>query len=185
MVGVEVVATDGELVLRQQSPEDLDRQMEAVDDAQIDWLWEPGHRELWEAMSPAEQREHQRRHLETVHASFGPGPKWCFSVDTPDASYVVYIDCDLSNPHVPAGQANISYTCHPAYRGRGYTTRAVRLVCDFLRERTMASEAYIVVEPENRPSLGVARAVGAVERDRFVDEHGRTLIRHVLSLRGC
>ena len=179
-----MVATDGELVFRQQSPADLDRQMEAVDDAQIDWLWEPGHRELWEAMSPVEQREHQRRHLQAVHDSFGPGPKWCFSVDAPDAPYVVYVDCDLANPHVPAGQANISYTCHPAFRGRGYTARAVRLVCDFLRKRTTASEAFIIVAEGNRASLGVARAVGAVERDRFVDEHGRTMIRHVLSLRG-
>jgi RimJ/RimL family protein N-acetyltransferase len=181
MAGLEVVATDGELVLRQQSLADLDRHMEAVDDAQIDWLWEPGHRELWEAMSSVEQREHQRRHLQAVHDSFGSGPKWCFSVDTPDAAYVVYIDCDLANPHVPTGQANISYTCHPTFRGRGYTARAVRLVCDFLRERTTASEAFIVVQRDNRASLG---AVGAVEQDRFVDEHGRTMIRHVLSLRG-
>lgn len=180
---LEIVATDGALVLRQLGPGDLDRHLEAVDDQQIHWLWEPGDGDSWNGLSSSQQREHQRRWLQAVHDSFGPGPKWCFGVDAPAAAYVVYIDCDLENPHVPAGTANISYTCHPAYRRMGYTTAAVRLACSFLRERTAASEAYIVVDAENQASLGVARAVGALEQDRFVDDRGRTKIRHVLNLR--
>lgn len=183
--GTTPLFSDGLLTLRRQHPDDLEMQLEAVDDEQIDWLWEAGHRAEWQRMSVAEQREHQRRHLQAVHDSFGPGPKWCFSVDALDVRYVVYIDCDLANPHVPLGEANISYTCHPAHRGKGYTTRAVRLVCMFLLRHTNASEAHIVVDARNAVSLGVARAAGAVERERFRDAEGRTKVRHVINLRGA
>src|SRR5205085_1038824 len=120
-----------------------------IDDAQIDWLWEPGDRELWEALDPDAQREHQRRHLRAVHDAFGPGPKWCFSVDTAQHRYVAYVDCDLADPNAPPGQANISYVCHPQHRRQGYTTRAISLVCAFLRQHTDAREAYIVVDARN------------------------------------
>ncbi len=174
--------TDGLLTLRRQDADDLDAHMSAVDDEQTDWLWEPGDRAVWEAMSPGEQREHQRRHLQAVHESFGPGPKWCFSVDAPESRYVVYVDCDLANPNVPRGQANISYACHPAHRGKGYTSRAVRLVCAFLRDHTNANEAHIVVDVRNEASLRVAKAVGAVQVESVIDKHGRTMVRHVLSI---
>lgn len=182
VVPPEVRLTDGHLVLRRQHPDDLEMHLGAVDAEQMDWLWEPGDRARWEALSAEQQRDHQQRHLQAAHGSFGPGPKWCFSVDAPEAPYVVYIDCDLANPHVPAGEANISYACHPDYRGRGYTPRAVLLVCDFARAFTTASRAHIVVDERNAPSLRVTYAVGAREEDRFVDVHGRTMIRHVLDL---
>lgn len=134
-------------------------------------------------MTPAGRRAHQLSHLETSHDSFGPGPKWCWSVDLTDASYVAYIDCDLANDNVPVGEANISYACAPEHRGKGYTSRAVRLVCDFLRQRTSAQEAHLLVDAENVASLRVARAVGAFETESFVNEHGRTMLRHVIHLR--
>jgi RimJ/RimL family protein N-acetyltransferase len=175
--------TDGVVTARPQRVEDVNLHLEATDDEQIDWLWEPGHREEWEAMSPAEQHAHTCRVLEERRNAFGTGPKWSFSVDTGDADYVVYVDCDLTNPHVPAGEANISYAAHPLHRGRGYVSRAVLLVTRFLRDNTAAREAHVVIDPGNVASLRVARAVGAVERERFVNEHGRTMIRHVIALR--
>lgn len=181
-MSLEVVADDGYLVLRRQEVTDLEQHLAGVDGEQMDWLWEPGDRQLYEALSLEEQRDHQLGHLQASHDSFGPGPKWCFSVDIPHATYVVYIDCDLANHHVPTGQANISYACHPAYRGNGYTSRAVGLVCQFLRERTSATEAHIITDERNAASRAVARQARAIERDRRVDEHGRTMIRHILTL---
>lgn len=178
-----MLSTHDGFVLRPLSPADLDLHLSAVDDEQIRWLWEVGDGEKWRAMSPQEQREHQRAYLAASRESFGRGPKWIFALDAPDARYAVYIDCDLANAHVPLGAANISYTCHPAQRGKGYTKRAVALVCEFLRQETAATEAYIVVEQDNVASLAVARAVGASEVSRFVDAHGRTMIRHLLLLR--
>ncbi len=178
----DISITDGLLVLRRQRPDDLEMHLSAIDEDQIDWLWEPGDRARWEAMTAAEQRMHQARHLQNVHDGFGPGPKWTFSVDGPNAPYAVYIDCDLANDRVPAGQANISYACHPTYRSRGWTTRAVRLACTFLRDYTSATHAHLIIDEGNLASLGVARSVGAAEIERFQDEHGRTMIRHVIHL---
>jgi RimJ/RimL family protein N-acetyltransferase len=177
--------TDGSITIRRQRAGDIDRHLEAIDDEQIDWLWDPGHREAWEAMTPAQQRTHNLNVLRQREEAFGSGPDWAFSVDVGDEQYVAYVDCDLSNPDVPAGGANVSFTCHPAFRGNGYVSRAVLLVTRFLRDNTAAREAHIVVHPDNASSLRVARAVGAVERERFVDHHGRTMIRNVIDLRSA
>ncbi len=175
--------TDGVVTIRRQRVEDIDQHLAAIDDDQIDWLWEPGDRREWEALTPPQQREHNLRHLAASHESFGAGPKWAFSADTAGASYVAYVDCDLASNSVPAGQANISYAGHPAYRGEGNVGRAVRLVIQFLRDHTGAQSAHIVVDAQNTASLRVARAVGAQESERWVNEHGRTMIRHVRAVR--
>jgi RimJ/RimL family protein N-acetyltransferase len=183
VVDPEARYSDGVITIRRQRSDDLDQHLAAIDHAQMDLLWDPGHRELWEAMSAEEQRAHQLRHLESVHRAFGAGPKWWFSGDLADSSYVVYVDCDLANPEVPANAASISYVCHPAFRGRGYAARAVRLVVQFLIEHTPASEAHFLVLPENEASRRVALAVGAREHSRSTDGFGRTMIRLVRALR--
>ena len=133
-------------------------------------------------MTRDEQRAHVARMLAANRDAFGPGPKWCFSVDAAEANYVAYVDFDLANEHVPAGDANISYSSHPAHRGRGYVARAVRLVARFIAEHTDARRALLIVDAENTASLRVARAVGAVEVGRWVNARGRTMIRHELRL---
>ncbi|HVM08913.1 MAG TPA: GNAT family N-acetyltransferase [Acidimicrobiales bacterium] len=177
--------TDGVVTIRPHTSDDLDAHIAAIDDEQIDWLWLPGHRESWEAMSPDEQREHQRRWLQSVIDAFGRGPKWSFAVDTvdPPQRYVAYVDCDLANDGVPAGEANISYSCAAAHRGMGYVGRAVRLITQFVRDHTGAREAHIGVDAENVGSLRVAASAGAVETERWVNERGRLMVRHVLSVR--
>ncbi|MHB8452036.1 MAG: GNAT family N-acetyltransferase [Mycobacteriales bacterium] len=177
------VYSDGVVTLRPLHPDDLELHLQAVDDEQIAWLWEPGDGARYAAKTSEEQRAGHLRYLQAMHDCFGPGPKWAFSVDAVEAHYVVYVDCDLANPHVPAGEANISYACHPQHRGKGYTSRAVRLVCEFLREHTTAREAHLVVDAANIKSLRVAHAVGAAQRCSFRNEHGRTMIRHVIDLR--
>jgi len=174
--------TDDRVTIRCQRESDLDADLEAKDDQQIDWLWLPGQRESWEAMSPDEQRAHARRGLLANQHAFGAGPKWTFAVDTIDAEYVAYVDCDLANEHVPRGEANISYASHPAYRERGYVSAAVRLLAQFLRDHTGAREAHILVDADNVASLRVPQAVGAAAGERWVDDHGRTMVRHVLAL---
>ena len=178
-----VTYTDGVVSIRRQRVEDIDAHLAGIDDAEIDWLWEPGSRSLWEAMTPEEQRARNLAYLRGVHDSFGSGPKWTFSADGADADYIAYVDCDLANNHVPAGQANVSYTCHPPYRGHGNVSRAVRLITRFLGEHTGVAEAHIIVDEQNAASLRVAHAVGAAETERFRNEHGRTMIRHVLLVR--
>ncbi len=174
--------TDGVLTIRRRRLDDLDTDLDAKDDEQIDWLWLPGQRKAWEAMSRDEQRGHALGGLEADLQAFGSGPKWTFAVDADGVDHVAYIDCDLANEHVPAGEANVSYAAHPAHRGNGYVSRALRLLSIFVREHTGAREIHVIVDAENVASLRVPRAVGAVERDRWVNETGRTMIRHVLAV---
>jgi RimJ/RimL family protein N-acetyltransferase len=175
--------SDGVVEIRRQRPNDLDRHLGAIDDTQIDWLWLPGERELWEAMTPEAQRAHQLAHLQRSHDTFGEGPEWRFSVDAGDEDYVAYVDCNLANPHVATGEANISYVSHPSFRRRGFASRAVLLVVAFIADHTGAREAHLVIDAENGASLGVAAKVGASESDRFVDTDGRSKIRHVIEIR--
>jgi RimJ/RimL family protein N-acetyltransferase len=171
--------TEGAVTIRRQHPGDLATDLEAKDEEQIRWLWLPGEREHWASMTSAEQRAHAVRGLRANHDAFGHGPKWTFAVDTAGDGAVAYVDCDLANDKVPAGEANVSYATHPAHRGQGLATASVELVLQFLRDHTAAREAHLIVDAENAPSLGVARAVRADERERWTDELGRTMVRHV------
>ncbi|CAN5456985.1 hypothetical protein BH18ACT1_BH18ACT1_01620 [soil metagenome] len=172
--------SDGVVTIRMPRPEDLDADLAAKDDEQIDWLWLPGQRERWRAMSELERRAHALRGLQADQDGFGTGPTWTFAVDTRDAEYVASVHCDLANEHVPSGEANVSFAAHPAHRGHGHVSRAVRLVLRFLHDHTGAREAHIVVEAENTASLRVARAVGAAVTERWVNEGGHTMLRHVV-----
>jgi RimJ/RimL family protein N-acetyltransferase len=175
--------SDGVVVLRRQHPEDIDADLEAKDDAQITWMWGPGEREAWLAMTPERQRSHALRGLVANHAAFGGCPKWTFAVDLAGGPHAVaYVDVDLANEHVPRGEANIAYSTHPAHRRRGHARRAVLLVLEFLREHTAARTAHVLVDAGNAASLRVARAAGAVETERWSDARGRPMVRHVIAL---
>jgi hypothetical protein len=87
----DISITDGLLVLRRQQPDDLEMHLSAIDDDQIDWLWEPGDRARWEAMTVAEQRDHQARHLQELHTASvldrsGPSASMARTPPTPSTS---------------------------------------------------------------------------------------------------
>lgn len=170
------------MTIRAQAPDDLDADLAAKDEEQIRWMWLPGERERWEAMTSAEQREHAEQGLRANRAAFGPGPKWAFAVDIAEARYVAYVDCDIANPNVPLGEANIAYSCHPEHRGRGYVSKAVRLVLRFIAEYTEAPRAHILVDACNEASLRVARSVSDGEPETAVDEFGLQKLRFVVSV---
>ncbi len=175
--------SDGIVTIRPPLLEDLDADLESKDDRQIDWMWLPGERETWSAMTSWQQRDHARRELQRRRDAFGAGPKWTFSVDAHEAACVAYVDCDLGNEDVQAGEANIAYSAHPHHRCKGHVSRAVRLVMQFLREHTGAREAHIIVDAENIDSLHVALAVGARPTQQSVNDRGHTMIRHLATLR--
>lgn len=177
-----VTYTDGTVTIRAPRDADAATMVDATDEEQIRWLFEPDHRPLWAAKSPSEKLEHQRSYLRGVVESWGTGPKWSFTIEV-DEEYAGHVDCDLANPHVPPGEANISYSCPPTHRGKGYVSASVRLILSFVGEHTGAREAHIVVDPGNEASLRVSAAVGATESGRYVDHHGQTMVRHVIRLR--
>ncbi len=175
--------TDRTLTIRPLDPDDLEADLAAKDDEQIRWLWLPGQRERWEALSPADQRGHALRGLETRKAEFTTGPRWSFAADTLDDRYVAFVEANLADNNIPHGEANISYSTHPAHRRQGHATRAVSLLVRFLHDHTATRLAHILADSDNAPSLGVARAVGAVEAHRRTTHDGQTMIHHTLPIR--
>lgn len=174
--------SDATVTIRRRHPDDLDVDLAAKDEEQIRWLWLPGQRESWAGMTPDQQRTHALRGLQESQDSFGAGPKWAFTIDAVGARGVGYVDCDLANEHVPHGEANLSYSSHPAHRGRGFVSRAVRLITQFLAEHTGARTAHIITDQDNTASLRVARSVRAMPRERWTDDRGHTMIRHTLEI---
>ena len=170
------VYTDGVVTIRPPTVADTDRHLDATDDVQIRWLWPDEHKRDWATKSAAEQRDHQHGFLARTAATWGRGAKFWFVVDV-GGRYVGHVDVDLANDDVPHGEANLSYSCHPDERGKGYISRAARLALQFVTEHSGAREVHVVVHPDNEASLRVARAIGATEVGRA------DMVRHVLRLR--
>ena len=101
-----------------------------------------------------------------------------------DGEVVGWVDHDEPDAHpwLSAGQCNLGYHVFASHRGRGYATRAVRLLLARLAAEATLAEATFLIDAENGPSLGVAAAVGAVERGRWANAAGRPQIFLVVSL---
>jgi RimJ/RimL family protein N-acetyltransferase len=172
----------GDATIRRRHRDDLEMDLSGRDDEHIRWLWRPSEVAEWEATTPSERRVHALSWLAGVSDSFGTGPRWTFSVDVADMKTVGGVDVNLASDHAPAGEANISYWVHPAFRRGGIAPASVRLALQFLRDHTATRCAHIMVDPNNKPSLAVAASVGATVGAMTVDQHGRSLIRHSLEL---
>ncbi len=59
--------------------------------------------------------------------------------------------------------AHMSYWVFPPYRGRGFASRAARLVCAFAFGELGVERVELYVEADNLASRGVARKAGFVE----------------------
>lgn len=173
---------DGVVQIRRPHQADLDADLDAKDEQQMRWLWPSEQVAAWGAMTALERRSHAKRVLQTHHDDFGAGPRWTFSVDAGAGRCVACVDCNLARAELPAGEANIAYWSHPAHRGRGYVTRAVRLVLQFLADHTLAERAHLLIHPGNSPSLKVARGLGATEATSIDDPRDGTLTHFTLDV---
>lgn len=172
----------GDVTIRRRRRDDLEMDLSSRNDEHIRWLWRPGEIAHWEAMTRSERGAHTLSWLAGVSDSFGTGPRWTFSVDLMEATSVGVVDVNLASDHAPAGEANISYWVHPAFRRRGVASVSVQLALQFLRDHTATRQAHIMVDPNNTPSLAVATSVGAAVGATTIDRHGRSLIRHSLEV---
>jgi len=57
-----------------------------------------------------------------------------------------------------------SYVVFPPYRGRGFASRAVRLVCAYAFAELGVGRMELYIEPDNLASRAVARNAGFVEK---------------------
>jgi RimJ/RimL family protein N-acetyltransferase len=73
--------------------------------------------------------------------------------------------------------ASIGYWCVPEARGRGFTTRALRLVCRWALDERELERLELITDPENKASQRVAEKVGfsreGVLRSHLLHPDGR------------
>jgi RimJ/RimL family protein N-acetyltransferase len=114
-----------------------------------------------------------------------PRPIAVNEVDEGDGPAVVgWVDHDEDRDWLTPTQCNVGYHVFAAHRGRGYASRAVTLLLHRLGTEARYTEATFLIDTENGPSLRTAAAVGAVERDRWVDPDGRSQVFLVVGLEG-
>lgn len=73
---------------------------------------------------------------------------------------VGWVDYDHDRAWLGPGEVNVGYNLFAAHRGRGYATRAVRLLLRHLAEDTACRVATLRIHPGNERSLGLARRAG-------------------------
>jgi RimJ/RimL family protein N-acetyltransferase len=86
-----------------------------------------------------------------------PHPVACIVVD---GAVVGWVDHDRDRHWLGPDEVNIGYCVFPPHRGRGYATRAVRLLLRHLDLDTGWQVATLLIHPENEPSLALARRAG-------------------------
>jgi RimJ/RimL family protein N-acetyltransferase len=106
-----------------------------------------------------------------------PSPEYCIVVQ---GSLVGWVDHDRDDDRwwLAPDEVNIGYHVFPPHRGRGYATRAVRLMLTHLSEDTDWGVATLLIHPDNAPSLAVAERNGFERAD---DVGGRTFWRRRLT----
>ncbi|MFF4078781.1 GNAT family N-acetyltransferase [Streptomyces sp. NPDC001777] len=158
----EVNLSDGVVTLSPPGPDDVDAHLAGEDELQIRWL----------SGKPAARADIEAYFRRCAEQWSTRGPLRAFGIRLADGETLVgYIDLRFDVAGLAPGQANISYTLYPDWRGRGLVTRAVRLICRYAASEGVA-QAVIRVDPENPASAAVARRSGFVHDRRIVDEGG-------------
>jgi RimJ/RimL family protein N-acetyltransferase len=87
-----------------------------------------------------------------------PQPAGCIHAG---GQIVGWVDYDTDHDWLEPGEVNVGYNVFAPYRGRGYATRAVRLLLHHLAVRTGYTMASLLIDPANARSLALAERIGA------------------------
>jgi RimJ/RimL family protein N-acetyltransferase len=86
-----------------------------------------------------------------------PRPAACIVVGD---AVVGWVDYDHDREWLAPDEVNLGYNVFGPYRGRGYATRAVRLLLRHLALDTEWRVATLLIHPDNARSLRLARSAG-------------------------
>jgi RimJ/RimL family protein N-acetyltransferase len=152
MPGEAPILTDGVITLRAFRDEDAEAHLAGEDEAMARWL-----------SGGVSTIQSVRRWIERNQRHWARrGPICAFAILAPGGKLVGMIEANSAWGEIDGlipGDANIAYGLYPAGRGNGYATRAVALICDFLKTREV-KRAVIRVAPDNAASLAVPRRAG-------------------------
>lgn len=148
--------TDGVIRLRPLGPADTDDYLAlmTIPDIARNYIGEPWTHEM------ARQRCH---HSESNWLAGEAAD--CVIEDVASGAYAG--DISLHYRQRFSGQAMIGYSLHPRFRGRGYMTRAVNLICDWAFAQVGVVRVIAGTFPENDASRAVLRKAG-FEREGYL-----------------
>jgi RimJ/RimL family protein N-acetyltransferase len=86
-----------------------------------------------------------------------PRPVACIVVD---GSVVGWVDYDHERSWLETDEVNVGYNVFRPFRGKGYATRAVKLLMRHLAADTDWRVATLLIHPHNERSLALARRAG-------------------------
>jgi RimJ/RimL family protein N-acetyltransferase len=86
-----------------------------------------------------------------------PHPVACIVVD---GQVVGWVDYDHDRPWLEDDEINVGYNVFALFRGKGYATRAVKLLMRHLATDTEWQVATLLIHPDNARSLALARRLG-------------------------
>ncbi len=147
--------------------EDAERHISGEDESQIKWL-SGGKSTLKDTQNWI------RKNLESWQTG---GHVFNFAIWTKEDNLAGMVEANTDNTSIEGleeGDANISYSLYPEARGKGYVTRAVNLLVEFLRGKGV-KRAVIRVHPENTSSLNIPLRCGFKKVGTIEDKNGNPL----------
>jgi RimJ/RimL family protein N-acetyltransferase len=94
------------------------------------------------------------------------GPQFVYMARLRDAGLVGGCELRLITP----ASANVSYWLYPAFRGRGYALRAMRLLCAAAAGQPGLEQLEAHIAPDNQASRRLAERLGFAESHLAEDE---------------
>lgn len=87
-----------------------------------------------------------------------------------DGDVVGWVDADDERDWLANDEVNLGYGVFPLARGRGYGTRAVLLLSEFLTQLDEPLRPTLLIDPANTPSRALAARAGFVDAGRLDDQ---------------
>jgi RimJ/RimL family protein N-acetyltransferase len=151
--------TDGLIVLNSPTIEDAEAHWRGEDD-------EMRRRFDWPLMRRV-TLEHVRRVMaQWISARAAGGPMFVYAIR--DGSGLMMGGCELRR--LGGGSLNVSWWLFPDFRGRGYATRALALLCVAARGIDGALRLEASIDPANQASRRLAERLAFTETGAIPDE---------------
>ena len=163
------VLTDGIIELSAFTLDDVALHVDGEDAETVTWLNE-GHQS-----TVATTRAWAEQHLRWWSTA---GPRRMFAIreaDTGTLAGMIEANLDHDSCGLPAGEVNLSFMVQSWTRERGFATRAVELMCEFLERFEGADVAVLRIDPDNTASLGVAARAKFADVGRITTPGGDRL----------